>query len=507
MSHAGVIEYPVLERPWWRYRHLAGLAGIVVILTLSSSTSGYDGSVLNALQSLSSWQAEMDYPKGRRLGNLGSAQVFGQTASMLFSSWAAEFFGRRLAIVIGNLIIILGAVLQGTSQNYGWFFAARFVVGLGSGLHAVAAPALIAELAYAPHREVSTANFNVQWYLGAVIAAWVTYGTRTIASAYSWRIPSYLQGALPVAQLVLLFFVPESPRWLVSRGRVSQARDILHHWHFGRSQSDCSLALVDAELNEIESAIQLEKLQQETRYIDFLRTPGNRKRLFLCIFTPMMMQLSGNGLVSYYLNLVLTSIGITEEQRQLQLNGCLMITNFVTATFFACITWRFRRRTMFLTSLIAMLVCYVIWTILSAINQQRHFKDESFARGVLAMIFLYYTGYNVALSGFPFLYVTEALSFSLRAKGLNIFSLTMCLCSIFNGYVNPIGMANIGWRFYIVYCCVVAVEIVVVYFFYPETSGYTLEEVARVFDPMVAEADKERDSSQDEENIESKIED
>lgn len=88
------------------------------------------------------------------------------------------------------------------------------------------------------------------------------------------------------------------------------------------------------------------------------------------------MQLSGNGLVSYYLNLVLNSIGITGETDQLEINGGLMVYNMVTAMSVAVVVNRFRRRTLFLTSISFMLVSYVIWTILSAINQQRGFEEN-----------------------------------------------------------------------------------------------------------------------------------
>ncbi|KAM9930451.1 hypothetical protein OXX80_009390, partial [Metschnikowia pulcherrima] len=122
-----------------------------------------------------------------------------------------------------------------------------------------------------------------------------------------------------------------------------------------------------------------------------------------------------------------------------------------------------------------------IWTILSALNEQRHFEDKGLANGVLAMIFFYYFFYNVGINGLPFLYITEILPYSHRAKGLNLFQFSQFLTQIYNGYVNPIAMDAISWKYYIVYCCILFVELVIVFFTFPETSGYTLEEVAQVF--------------------------
>ncbi|SGZ54820.1 CIC11C00000004156 [Sungouiella intermedia] len=194
-----------------------------------------------------------------------------------------------------------------------------------------------------------------------------------------------------------------------------------------------------------------------------------------------MTQLSGNGLVSYYLVKVLISIGITEEKKQLQINGCLMIYNFVICLTCASVVRYFKRRTMFIACVAGMLMSYVIWTILSAINQQRNFEDKSLANGVLTMIFFYYLFYDIGLNGLPYLYITEILPYSHRAKGLNFMLFVVMTVLIFNGYVNPIAMDAIEWKYYIVFCCVLAVELVIVFFTFPETSGYTLEEVAQVF--------------------------
>lgn len=128
-----------------------------------------------------------------------------------------------------------------------------------------------------------------------------------------------------------------------------------------------------------------------------------------------------------------------------------------------------------------MLVFYVIWTILSAINQQRNFEQKSLGNGVIAMIFFYYLAYDIGANGLPFLYITEIMPYSHRAKGMNIFTVSQNIIIIFNGFVNPIAMDAIEWKYYIVYCCILAVEVITVLFTFVETSAYTLEEVAKVF--------------------------
>ena len=480
-NEISVHDFIAESRPWYKVPHLRQLSWAIFLITITSTNNGYDGSMLNGLQSLPYWHSAMGNPTGHRLGALSNGVLFGGFACMPFAPLFTDRFGRRNAVILGQGSTILGAILQGASTNYGFFLSSRIILGLGGAFSAIASPALISELAYPTHREVSTFVYNVCWYLGAIIAAWVTYGTRVINNDASWKLPSYLQGAMPLFQIFFCWMIPESPRFHVAKGNVKKAKAFLSKYHIGNSQDPQHIALVEFELKEIEVALELEKLNSRISYLDFFTKKSFRKRFFLLAMVGVMMQLSGNGLVSYYLVKVLISIGITEEKKQLQINGCLMIYNFVICSTCASVVRYFKRRTMFIACVGGMLLSFVIWTILSAINQQRDFKDKSLSRGVLAMIFFFFLFYDIGLNGLPYLYVTEILPYSHRAKGLTIMQFFMLGVLIYNGYVNPIAMDAIEWKYYIVYCCILAVELLIVIFTFPETSGYTLEEVAQVF--------------------------
>lgn len=476
-----VHDYIAETRPWYKVPHLRLLSFAIFLITITSTNNGYDGSMLNGLQSLLHWQSAMGHPTGQKLGALNNGTLFGSIAALPIAPYLADYFGRRSVVFGGQFLTVVGAVLQGVSNNYGTFLGSRIILGFGSCIATIGSPTLISELAYPTHREVSTFVYNICWYLGAIIAAWVTYGTRLIDGHASWKIPSYLQGALPVIQLVLFWLVPESPRFYVAKGKIDKARAVLAKFHTGNSTDPRDIALVDFELKEIEAALERERQSNNSSYLDFITKKNFRKRGFLVVAVATMMQLSGNGLVSYYLVKVLISIGITSDKKQLEINGCLMIYNFVICVTCASLVRYFKRRTMFISCVAGMMLSYVIWTVLSALNQQRNFEDKSLANGVLAMIFFYYLFYDIGLNGLPFLYITEILPYSHRAKGINLMQATMLIVLVYNNYVNPIAMDAIDWKYYIVYCCILAAELVMVILTFPETSGYTLEEVAQVF--------------------------
>jgi len=101
---------------------------------------------------------------------------------------------------------------------------------------------------------------------------------------------------------------------------------------------------------------------------------------------------------------------------------------------------------------------------------------------VVAMIYLYYTSYNIAWSGLLVGYTVEILPFSMRAKGMCYMFAMVDVALFFNTYVNPIALNHIGWKYYIVYCVWLAAELIFVFFFYIETKNTPLEEIAKHFD-------------------------
>jgi hypothetical protein len=115
---------------------------------------------------------------------------------------------------------------------------------------------------------------------------------------------------MPGIQLLVLYFIPESPRFLISKGRDDEALAFLIKYHGNDNSQD---AFARWEYNEIRETLHLEKsAAAKSGWYELVRTPGNRKRCILIICTAIFSQCSGNGLVSYYLSSILKTIGITE---------------------------------------------------------------------------------------------------------------------------------------------------------------------------------------------------
>jgi MFS family permease len=127
-----------------------------------------------------------------------------------------------------------------------------------------------------------------------------------------------------------------------------------------------------------------------------------------------------------------------------------------------------------------MLVSFTIWTACSAVYANT--GSSAAGSAVLAMIFLFYGVAGMAWPGLTVSYTVEILPYQIRAKGLALCFCFTALSGVFNQYVNPIGIENLAWKFYFVYIAILVIECLVIYFYYVETCGPTLEEIAQLFD-------------------------
>ncbi|KAK1585401.1 lactose permease [Colletotrichum navitas] len=287
---------------------------------------------------------------------------------------------------------------------------------VGSDLLAPA-PVLVTELAYPTMRGKISALYNTFFFLGAIIAAWSTYAIFRMSSTSAWRIPSVLQGAIPAIQVTFFYFVPESPRWLVAHGKTEQARALLIRHHAG---GDASSAVVDYEIRQIKENVRLEtEAAKEASYLDLLKTAPNRRRVLIACIVGVGSQWSGSQPVSYYVSLVLNTVGITATKDQALINGLLQLFNWIAAVFAgAMMVDRIGRRKLFLTLTGGMLVCYVAWTILTSVFSRTKAERADYA--VVAFIFIYYFFYDVAWTPLLMSYAVEIFPYTQRGRGLTI---------------------------------------------------------------------------------------
>lgn len=357
------------------------------------------------------WQSYFNHPTGAQLGIFNGTQGLGSVVSVFFLWWVVEKIGRRLTIIIGAFIIILGVFLQSFANGLAMFASARAIIGLGLSFEYTAAPMLVSELAHPAHRAQLSTLLNTLYYLGATLAAWITLGTLSIQSDWSWRSVSLLQMFPSLLSVTFTWFVPESPRWLIARGQHERAYQILRDNHCGGDPTD---PLADFEYREIRATLAFEKARTTvtggggSSWLDLFRTRGNRWRVWVVSSVAFFSQATGTTLIGYYLVVVLSGVGITAPRTQNIINGCLTMWNMGWAFWGASVIDKFGRRPMMLTSLSGMLLLgFVPWTICNALYVEKGIAGAGYA--VIAFIFVTTAFYASTWNGILTGYVSDIL--------------------------------------------------------------------------------------------------
>lgn len=430
----------------------------------------------NGMQVLPSWQDRFGHPEGSTLGFFGASSAIGGVVPFIFLSWIGDKFGRRVPTALGSIIIITGVLIEFFATSLNMYIGGKIVLGFGSSLIQMGAPVLVTELSHPKERVRVTTFYNTSIVLGYVIGAWATYGCFQIPNSWSWRLPTLIQIVPSAYQLLLIFFCPESPRWLVAKGRPEKARDILIKYH---GECDPQSTLVELEFQEITVAIAKEK-EQNITWKAFFSSAANQKRIALCFATALFSQSSGNLLVSNYLTEILKNTGVNDDKDITLVNGMVTLWQYIVALSVTALIDRFKRRTFFVIGSGGVVVTFIAWTIAA----QQYVDKGSLPAGkvVLACIFIFQAFYTFAWTNLVVTYPLEVVTYQMRAKAWAFVLLTIQVSSIFGSYVNPIALQNISWKFYIYYCVWVTAIFLIVYFFFVETAGPTLEELSYLFE-------------------------
>ncbi|KAJ5457721.1 hypothetical protein N7475_009109 [Penicillium sp. IBT 31633x] len=481
-TDAAQADKPELEEVnWWHEPGLRRLYCWAAVLCVASATTGYDGMLLDTSQNLDAWQAYFNTPSGSKLGLMNAIYQIGSLISFPIVPFIADRWGRRLPIVLGCLLMVFGGLLGALCTNYGMYVAGRLLLGCGNSLAQMASPVLLVEICHPQHRGKVTTIYNCLWNLGALLVAWIAWGTMYITNDWSWRSLTLLQIVPSVVQLIFIYWVPESPRWLVSKERYEEALKILTYYH---GNGDSNNATVQFEYREIKETISMEmQYQKNSSYLDFMKTKGNRYRLSLLVSLGIISQYSGNALFSNYTNLIYNGMGITEQTKKIPLNGGKTLLSLIVSVSSALFVDRVGRRPLFLVSTVGMVLMFLAWTIVSSVFERtQDVKTTGYPQVVF--VWLYSAFYAIAWSGLLVSYALEILPYRLRAKGMMIMNLTTQAALILGNYTNPIAWEDLPhhWNLSLIYTIWIFIELIFVYFFYVETRGPTLEELAKIFD-------------------------
>ncbi|KAJ5593981.1 uncharacterized protein N7459_000189 [Penicillium hispanicum] len=414
--------------------------------------------------------------KTKTLSTVTAIYDVGCFLGAIFAFTIGERLGRKNAILLGTTIMAVGAVLQTASFSLAQMFVARVVSGIGNGINTATAPVWQTETSQLKWRGKLVILEMMMNIAGYCLVNWINYGLSFAGGAIAWRLPLALQMIFLIILWSTTPWLPESPRWLLAHGREEEAVEVISCLE-AKPMDD---PFVIAQRNEIEFTIRYEH-ENAVRWRDLLKRDKKNdtktlRRLLLGAGSQFMQQFGGINIMSYYLPTVLkTSVGLSEEMSRL-LTACNAISYMIFAGLAVLLVERMGRRGLMILSTFGQFLCFLIITILLCLSE-KEVNGKAYASASVAFFFLFHGSFGIGMLGVPWLYPTEINSLPMRTKGAAVATATDWITNFVIVEITPIGIQNIGWKFWIVWTVTNAVFLPILYFFYPETANRSLEDI------------------------------
>ncbi|KAH3661485.1 hypothetical protein OGAPHI_006332 [Ogataea philodendri] len=443
---------------------------------INGCTMGVDQSMMTNLNMIDQYLTYFNLDSN--LEGLFSASI--NIGSVFGGFFAAQIIdipkvGRKGGILISAILTFLGVGLQTGARNRAMFCVARIIIGVAVTINAVSAPTYVAEMVKAEQRGFFAGVYMASWYLAAIITTGISLGTYQNASSWAWRGISLWQIAPSVLCLPVLFFIPETPRFLVYTNREEEALQVLKDYHGNGEET----ALVAHEFAEIKQVLQYEK-EAKIGWLDMLRTRGNRWRLWIIFWMGVASQLTGSNIVGTYLGLFLENAGYTSTRRQIVLNLGLQISNL----FFACagsyLTEGLGRVPILFYSTVVMGICLFIMGGLQKVYGSG--DNINGTNALIFLVFLFSGTYAFSFTPLCVSYPVEIVNYSIRTKGMAFSQVVTFGFGFFNQYVIPIALDHISWKFYMINGAYNFAQAALIWWTFVEVKGMTLEEIDVKFD-------------------------
>ncbi|KAF5664813.1 lactose permease [Fusarium heterosporum] len=442
--------------------------------------NGYDGSLMGGLNGMTSYQNTFNMTTaGSATGIVFMIYNVGSIAAAPTVPYATDRFGRKVGMITGSVIIIIGTCVQATANAMPQFMGGRFLLGFGVSYCCIAAPTYVSELAHPKWRGTLTGFYNCMWPVGAIIAGWVTYGSSFVSGNDSWRIPVWSQLVTSGIVTTCVYFLPESPRWLIAHDKHDEAAAVLAKLH---GEGSVDHPIVQLQMKEMMAQISSEVSDQRWwDYRELWNSHNNRRRLICVLGMAIMGQASGNSLSSYYLVTMMNTAGITDEKLVLALNATNSVLGLLGSLIGARLTDRVGRRPLLIYSI---LFCSLIFAVITGTSKMAvdDKSNTNAANATIAFVFLFGVVFSLGWTAQQSMYIAETLSTSTRAKGTALGNFASSCISLVLAYSSGPAFEKIGYYFYLVFVFWDLLEAAFIYFFFPETKDRTLEELSEVFD-------------------------
>ncbi|KAI0805963.1 general substrate transporter [Irpex lacteus] len=456
-----------------------------IFCAIGSFLFGYDSGIIASVITFPALKDFVGHPD--QYASLSGAIVSTFTGGCFFGSvlggWSNDRIGRKRSIQLGCLIALWGCAMQAGANNFACMLIGRIVAGVAIGLLSMTVPLYNTEISPPKIRGFVVGLAQQMIGIGFIVANWVGYGCQYIDGNSGWRLALGLQLIPAFLLLVGIQFLPFSPRWLLEQNRDDEARAVVYRLHGSKSAESKQEA--EQEFLEMRDVIKAEASERSRSISDLWASRPMIKRTLVAVGVQVMGQFTGINVINYFGPSMYKALGLSDGQ-SLLVQGIYGAVGPIANFFFITLVLDFigrKKPLMFGAGGIT-----ILYSILTAIvasyppevnGQPNPHKDAQ--RAGIAMIFMTSVMFSLSFGPVSWVLASEVFPTKTRSMGTAVATCANWLFNILFSQVSNLAIENVSWKYYILFICLNAIDFVVIFLFFPETKGKSLEEMAQVF--------------------------
>jgi len=398
----------------------------------------------------------------------------------------ADFIGRRLTIIAGCGIFIVGVILQTASAALGLLVAGRLIAGFGVGFVSAIIILYMSEIAPKKVRGAIVSGYQFCITIGILLASCVDYGTQNRTNSGSYRIPIAIQMLWAILLATGLFFLPDSPRYYVKRGKIDIAASVLARVRGQPVDSE----YIQQELAEIVAnhEYELQLIPQGSYWNSWFqcfsgglsKPSSNLRRTILGASLQMMQQWTGINFIFYFGTTFFKDLGTISNPFLISLVTTLVNVCSTPVSFWAI--EKVGRRPLLIWGAVGMTVCEFIVAIIGVTDGDN--KDA--IKAMISFICIYIFFFATTWGPGAWVVIGEIFPLPIRSRGVGIATasnwLWNCIIAVITPYMVGTDRGNLGARVFFIWGSLCACCWLYAYLLVPETKGLTLEQVDRMME-------------------------
>jgi sugar porter (SP) family MFS transporter len=425
-----------------------------LVIALGGFLFGFDTAVISgAEQSIQTYWSLTPFQHGLTV----SIALIGTVIGSLCGAWPSDRWGRKTSLYIIAALYLFSAIGTAIATDWSVFLVFRFLGGLGVGCSSVTAPIYISEISPAEKRGKLVGLFQFNVVFGIVVSYLSNYLIGQQGEG-SWRLMLGIQAVPAIIFLVLLRFVPESPRWLYLRkGKVEEARSILQ--------------VIDPfRAEQVLSSLKNSSDREATVENGHLFSARYRTPVTLAVLFAIFNQVSGINAIIYYSPRIFEMTGLGASSSLLSTVG-LGVINFIFTLIAMNFIDRIGRRTLMLIGSVGLILTLslVSWA----------FYGQKFnGLEVPVFLFIYIAFFAFSQGAVIWVFISEIFPTSVRAKGQTLGSTTHWLMAALIAFSFPwLAEKAGGGNTFLFFSVMMMVQLIFVWKMMPETKGKSLEQL------------------------------